>query len=389
MQTYDFDAVYERKGTGCFKADALQMLFGKEDLLSLWVADMDFAIAPQIQQALSERLEHPILGYNFRLPSYYKAVTDWVLQRYKWRIERDWIVNTPGIVTAINTAVVTLTQLGDGILVQTPVYDPFYHAVHNHKRRLLTNPLVLIDGRYEIDFEHFEQQLAVSKMFILCSPHNPVGRVWTRDELLQMGKLCKQYGVTVVADEIHADIIFRGHTFTPFASLEDFADITVGCYSPSKSFNLAGLCTSAIVIPSEKLRKPFSEYVQAMHLYLGNSFGITALQAAYTRGEAWLEALITYLEGNRHFLCDFMGQNLPELSVIRPEGTFLAWLDFRKLALADDELHSILVNKAGLALSPGNMYGEEGAGFMRLNFGLPKSRLEQACTRLYNTFKQG
>jgi len=389
MPKYDFDTVYNRKGTGCFKADALQMIFGKEDLLSLWVADMDFAIAPEIQKALADRLNHPVLGYNFRLQTYYNSIIDWVLKRYDWHIQRDWIINTPGIVTAVNTAVVTLIEPGDGILIQTPVYDPFYEAVRSHGRSLLTNPLVLKEDRYEIDFADFEEKVSQCKMFILCSPHNPVGRVWTRAELLQIGKLCKKHNVIVVADEIHADVIYSGHEFTAFGSLEDFSGFSVTCYSPSKSFNLAGLCTSAIIIPSDKLRKPFSDYVQSMHLYLGNTLGITALQTAYTLGEDWLDALLKYLESNRDYLYDFFTDKLPHLSVIKPEGTYLAWLDFRQLELPDDELQSILVNKAGLALSPGSWYGEDGKGFMRLNFGLPKAILQQSCDRLYDTFEQG
>lgn len=389
MRTYDFDTVYNRKGSGCYKTDALKMLFGKENLLSLWVADMDFAIAPEIREALEQRLSHPVLGYNFRLPEYYKAIIDWVSRRYKWQIQKDWIISTPGIVTGFNTAVVTLTQPGDGILVQTPVYDPFFEAVKNHGRRLLTNPLVLKEGRYEIDFADFEQKLAECRMFILCSPHNPVGRLWTREELLQMGSLCKKYKVLVVADEIHADIVYDGREFVPFGSLEDFDSFTIACYAPSKSFNLAGLCTSVIVIPSEKLRQPVAEYVLSMHLHLGNTFGITALVAAYSQGEPWLQALLSYLQSNRDYLISFFQENLPDLSVIKPEGTFLAWMDFSKTGLNDDELQSAIVNKAGLALSPGIMYGKEGSGFMRLNFGLPKSILEQACAKLYDTFKQG
>ena len=224
---------------------------------------------------------------------------------------------------------------------------------------------------------------------ILCNPHNPVGRVWSRTELLQIGRLCKKYQVTVVSDEIHADIVYTGHSFTAFSSLEDFADFTISCYSPSKSFNLAGLCTSAIIIPSEKLRKPFSDYVQTMHLYLGNTFGITALQAAYTQGEAWLQALLQYLESNLKYLEEFFQQKLPHLTLFKTEGTYLAWIDCRKLNLTDEELLSKLVHTAGVALSPGSMYGKEGQGFLRLNFGLPKAILMQACERLYDTFKQG
>jgi cystathionine beta-lyase len=274
---YDFNKVYDRRGTGCFKSDGLEMLFGKADLLPLWVADMDFAVAPEILEDLQERLKHPIFGYNLRLPPYYEAIINWIGSHYHWQVKKDWIVSTPGIVTAINIAVATLTAPGEGIVVQTPVYDPFFHAVNENKRRLLTNPLLMKNGSYEIDFADLEQKLAQSKMFILCSPHNPVGRVWTETELLQMGRLCRKHKVIVVADEIHADIVYSGSKHTAFANLEDFADFTVACYSPSKSFNLAGLCTSAIIIPSESLREPFNDYVQSLHLFLGNTFGITAV----------------------------------------------------------------------------------------------------------------
>jgi cystathionine beta-lyase len=387
MYNYDFDVVYDRKGSGCFKADGLEMIFGKPDLLSLWVADMDFAVAPEIQEAMLGRLKQPIFGYNFRLPPYYESIVNWIEKHYAWQIKKEWIVNTPGVVTALNAAVIVFTHPGDNVLVQTPVYDPFFEAVLKHGRNLLTNPLQLINGRYEIDFTDFEEKLKVSKLFILCNPHNPVGRVWSREELVQMGKLCKKYNVLVVSDEIHADIIYDGKKHTAFATLEDFEAFTIACYAPSKSFNLAGLCTSAIIIPDEKLFKPYCEYVQSMHLYLGNTFGIVALQAAYTRGEAWLNALVTYLQGNRDFLVAYFAEHLPHLPLIKPEGTYLAWIDFRSLHLSDLEIMDTLINKAGLALTLGKTYGEDGKGFIRLNFGCPRLVLKQACERLYNTFK--
>ena len=329
MSKYDFDTIYERKGTGCFKADGLTMLFGKPDLLPLWVADMDFAIAPEILQAMEDRLGHPIFGYNLRLHAYYDAIIQWIDRKYNWKVQRKWIVNTPGVVTAINIAVVTLTSPGDSVLIQTPVYDPFFEAVHSNGRHLLTNPLQLVNGRYEIDFDDLEAKLSHCKLFILCSPHNPVGRVWTEDELLKIGMLCKKYRVKVVADEIHADIVFSGNRYTAFSTLENFNLFTISCYSPSKSFNLAGLCTSAIIIPEEKLRKLFNDYVQTMHLFLGNTFGITALQTAYTHGDAWLAELLAYLENNRDYLCNFVHDKLSGIDIIKPEGTYLAWLDFR------------------------------------------------------------
>jgi cysteine-S-conjugate beta-lyase len=386
MGKYDFDKIYDRRGSGCAKYDMLEHFYGKADLLPLWVADMDFAVAPEISNALAERLAHPVFGYNFRMKSYYASIMNWALRRYDWQIKREWIISTPGVVTAINAAVLTLTSPGDGILVQTPVYDPFFEAVEKHGRRLLTNPLVLSGGRYEIDFADFEQKLLQSRMFILCSPHNPVGRVWTREELVQMGRLCKKHGVVVVSDEIHADIVFSGHRHFTFGSLEDFADFSIVCYSPSKSFNLAGLCTSAIVIPDERLRKTVDGYIWDMHLFLGNTFGITALEGAYTHGEAWLESLLQYLESNLDYLVKHFAERLPNFGLIKPEGTFLTWLDFRQTGLTDEEFFDRMVNGAGLALSMGKTYGNDGRGFVRINFGCPVSVLQDACDRLFNTF---
>jgi len=386
MKNYDFDTIYDRRGTGCVKTDGLEELFGKSDLLPLWVADMDFAIAPEIQEALEQRLKHPIFGYNYLLPSFYEAAVNWVKNHYNWQIKKEWLLYTPGIVTGINIAVETLTAPGDCILIQTPVYDPFYEAATLHGRRLLTNPLLLKDNRYEIDFTNLEMKLSQAKLFILCNPHNPGGRVWTQDELLAVGRLCAKYNVKVISDEIHADLIYDGYTHTAFASLENFADFCVTCYSPSKSFNLAGLCTSILVIPTREMFQKVEKYIQEMHLYLGNCFGNTALIAAYTKGEDWLHALLSYLQANRDFLKEYLTRNLPAIEMMEPEATFLAWLNCRKLNLNDDELQAILINEAGLALNLGRMYGEEGSGFVRLNFGCPRSLLEKACARLNKAF---
>lgn len=387
MLKYDFDTEYNRKGTGCFKTDGLKMIFGKDDLLPLWVADMDFAIAPEILRALQNRLNHPIFGYNLRLSAYYDSIINWLQKRYNWQIKQDWIVSTPGVVTAINAAVITLTSPGDGILIQTPVYDPFFHAITSHGRKLLTNSLKLVDNDYVIDFFDFERKISQCRMFILCNPHNPIGRVWNDAELRQMGEICKKYKVLVVSDEIHADIVFSGYRFTAFGKIDDFEDFTIACYSPSKSFNLAGLCTSAIVIKNDVIRSKFNHYIESMHLFLGNSFGITGLQAAYSLGENWLEALIVYLESNLKYISRFLADNLTTMHLIYPQGSYLAWIDCRKLGLSDDQLSKTLIEKCGLALSMGRTYGEDGTGFIRLNFGTPVSNVKLACEKLYNTFK--
>jgi cystathionine beta-lyase len=379
---YDFDTVTDRRGSGCFKYDALKSLYGREDLVSLWVADMDFALAPTIREALQKRLDHGVMGYNFRLPHYYEAIQNWVKKKYGYEIEADWIVNSPGIVPAINIAVITLTQPGDRILVQTPVYRPFFNAVTDHDRCLLTNSLICRNGRYEIDFEDFERKLKQASLFILCSPHNPMGRLWTREELAMMGELAVKYQVPVISDEIHADIVYDGAQFVALASFEAVAENVITCISPAKSFNVAGLTTAAIIIKNSHLRKMMSDRIEKLHLYLGNSFGIEAVIAAYRDSEEWLEALLAYLDQNRRYLRDYIGRELPQLSMIQPESTYLAWLDFSKLELDDSALFEFLTNKARIALDPGRKFGIDGSGYSRLNFGCPRSLLVEAMERL-------
>jgi cystathionine beta-lyase len=384
---YDFDRVVDRRGSGCFKYDALKMLYGREDLLSLWVADMDFAVAPAIVEALQKRLSHPVFGYNLQLPAYYDAIIRWVGSNYGFRIERDWILNSPGVMPAVNLAVMQLTDPCDGIVIQTPVYRPFYKAVLDHGRKLLENPLVFANGRYEIDFDDLERKLRQARMFILCSPHNPVGRLWSVEELGRIGTLCRQYGVKVVSDEIHADLVYDGKKALSIASLEDFADISICCYSAAKSFNLAGLATAAIVVRDPELRKPLASMIEKLHLYTGNSFGIAALAAAYTEGADWLRELMAYLQANRDYLCQVVGEEIAPLRIVKPEATYLAWLDFRELGLDDQGIANLLINRAGLALDPGPKFGTGGSGFQRLNFACPRSILTEALERLSAAIK--
>ncbi|MGC9361728.1 MAG: MalY/PatB family protein, partial [Candidatus Syntrophosphaera sp.] len=298
----DFDQIIDRRGSGCFKYDGLDLIYGREDLISLWVADMDFPIAPVIREALQKRLDHGILGYNYNPPEFYEAVADWVGKYYGIKAEREWMLLTPGIVPAINLAVLQLTQPGDGVLIQTPVYQPFFGAVLNHGRTLITNQLLNNDGYYTIDFDDFERKIAQAKLFILCSPHNPVGRVWNEEELRGMGSLCRKYKVPVVSDEIHADLVYDGARAMSIASLEDFVDLTLCCCSPSKSFNIAGLSTAVTIVRNPDLREPMRKIIWDLHLFLGNTFGIEAVIAAYSKGESWLRELLGYLQGNRDFI---------------------------------------------------------------------------------------
>ena len=385
--TYNFDTIIDRRGSGCFKYDALKMMYGRDDLLSLWVADMDFAIAPEITKALQERLLHPVLGYNLRLDPFYEALGYWMQSRFGWDIRREWVISTPGIVPALNLAILSLTNEQDGIVIQTPVYHPFYEAVTANDRKLLTNPLIYEDSGYRIDWEDLEAKLRQAKMFVLCSPHNPVGRVWTLEELTRMGTLCRKYGVIILSDDIHADLVYSGYRHIPISSLEDFADFTITCVSPSKSFNIAGLGTSVALVPNPDIRAKLNGLNNKLHLYLGNSFGITAFTAAYSKAEAWLDELLIYLQANRDYLCDFIETRLPMLRVIKPESTFLAWIDCNALGLSDKELDDLMTNKARVALDAGPKFGEGGSGFTRLNFGCPRSILTEALERIEAAIK--
>ncbi len=382
MQGYDFDKVIDRRGSGCFKYDALKPLYGREDLLSLWVADMDFEVAPCIRDALARKLEHGVFGYNFRLPDYYSAIRDWVRRRYQWEISDEWIVSTPGVVPAINLAVLALTKPTDRILIQTPVYRPFFNAVTDHDRCLLTNTLIYENNQYKLDFDDFERKIKQASLFILCSPHNPIGKVWSREELEFMLELCARHGVPVISDEIHADIIYPGHEFVSTGALSKNVESVISCLSPAKSFNIAGLSSASVVIRNPRLRKKISDLNEHLHLYLGNTFGVEAVKAAYNSGEEWLLELLKYLDGNRQYLQDFIGSELPMLTMVPPQGSYLAWIDFSELGMDDSALFDFLTNKAKIALDPGRKFGVDGSGFSRLNFGCRRAILEEAMDNL-------
>ncbi len=381
----DFDRLIDRRGSGCFKYDALKMMYQRDDILSLWVADMDFAVSPQILDALSNRLRHPVFGYNLRMKEFYDAAIFWAQKRYNWSIQKEWMICPPGVVPAINLAVLAYTEPGDKVLIQPPVYQPFFDAVTAHKRQLLTNPLILCEDLFVIDYDDLEAKLKEAKLFIFCSPHNPVGRVWTEDELLKIGRLCRKHGVKIVSDDIHADLLYPPFKHIPIASLEDFGDFTITCISPSKSFNIAGLGTAITIASDPELKKPLNDLNMDLHLYLGNSFGISALIAAYTLSETWLEELLVYLQKNRDYVHNTIKSRMPMLKTVLPESTFLTWIDFGALGLNDDELFDMLTNKAGVALDPGTKYGVEGSGFMRLNFGCPQSIVAEALAKIERT----
>lgn len=385
MSGYDFDSIVERKNTASLKWDWMRNIYGREDLLPMWVADTDFLSPPEIIEALQKRTEHGVFGYGIPPKTMFSAVTNWVEKRYGWKIKESWLIESPGVVTALAFAIQGLTEEGDKVLIQTPVYPPFYTMIKNNNREIVKNPLKYINGRYEIDFADFEEKLKSGvKLFILCSPHNPVGRVWTEDELEKMGELCKKYNVFVVSDEIHADIIFRPNVHTPLASLAGLEEMTVTCIAPSKTFNIPGLQASVMIIPNAEIRKKITA-AQGKIGYSGNNIlGRTAMEAAYTHGKQWLEQLIEYLKGNRDRVIGFISRELPDLHVVPSEGTYLLWIDCRKLGLSDIELKKRLVEQGKLALEPGTKYGEEGTGFVRMNIGCPRKLLEEGLIRLKN-----
>jgi len=385
---YDFDTVIDRRGSFCFKYDGLKEVYDREDLIPLWIADMDFQVAPQIIAAMQQRLNHRIFGYNQRLPIYYETVINWAKKHYGYEPQENWIMTSPGIMPAINLAVMQLTEPGDGVLIQTPVYQPFFTAVTAHNRKLVTNPLIPENGHYEIDFVDFEKKLKEVKLFILCSPHNPVGRRWTEAELFKMGTLCRQYKVPIISDEIHSDLVYDGEGSLSIAALEGMLDNLIVCFSPAKSFNLAGLATSIIIAKNPELRLPLNTMLENLHLYMGNTFGIIALTAAYGQSEDWLEELLIYLQGNRDFLIQYIQSEIPQLKVNSPEATYLAWINFSNLGLSDEEVQKLLIEKAGLALEPGIKYGQEGSGYQRLNFGCPRKTLSIALERMKKAIKE-
>lgn len=381
----DFDTVPNRRGTNCFKYDFAREMGMPEDVLPLWVADMDFPTAPAALERLHALAEHGIFGYTGVKDAYFSAVHNWYAQRFGWETQRSWLVTTPGVVFAIAIAIRAFTQKGDAILIQQPVYYPFANKVTENDRQLVVNPLILKNGRYEMDFADMERKIADNrvKMLLLCSPHNPVGRVWTKEELLRVGEICQKHGVLVVSDEIHADFTYAGHTHRVFASVKsEFADFTITCTAPSKTFNLAGLQNSNIFIPNRQLRHAYKKELSACGCGGTNCMGMAACQAAYEAGADWLEQLKQYLAGNLAYVRQFLREKLPEIALIEPEGTYLVWLDLRKLGLTEQQQRQLIVQDAKLWLDTGTLFGQGGEGFERINIACPRATIEQAMQRL-------
>lgn len=358
---------------------------GDERVLPLWVADMDFRVPPPVIEAVVERAKRGVFGYCMPTDSYYEAVINWFDRRYGRSIQKEWIVMTPGVVPALNLMIQTYTQPGDKIIIQRPVYHPFTFAIENNDREVVSNSLVLENGRYQIDFNDLAAKAADpnTKMIILCSPHNPIGRVWTAKELTRLGEICLDNDVLVVSDEIHCDLIYKDVTFTSFANIsERFAQNSIVCTAPSKTFNLAGLKLSNIIIPNEELRTQFLKTIERTGILGTNTFGVVATEAAYNFGEAWLTAVMAYIEGNYNFMRDYLAEHLPQLHLLPAEGTYLVWLDCRALELTPEERKKLIFEEAHLYLDEGEMFGPEGEGFERINLACPRSLLAEALERL-------
>ncbi|MFP4619792.1 MAG: MalY/PatB family protein [Bacteroidales bacterium] len=381
---YNLDELIPRANTNSVKYDLRKKLFGREDILPMWVADMDFKVPPSVSEAIMERARHEIYGYSIRPESFYQSVMHWTERRYNWPIARDWLTFTPGIVPGVNLSIIKLTDPEEKVMIQPPVYFPFFQAVKQNNRQLVENRLILRDGRYHIDMDDFEEQLKSGvKLFILSNPHNPGGSVWTRKELKTIGELCVRYGTLIIADEIHSDIVFPGNVFTPMASISDaIAQNTLTFLAPSKTFNIAGLSTSIGIIPNNKLKEAFNEMIQRIHLWHGNIFGNVALEAAYNHGEEWLDELIEYLQGNLQLINNYVDNRIPGMHLIKPEGTYLAWLDCRELPIDNNRINRFMVEKAGVGMNEGSTFGDNGAGFQRLNFACPVKTLETALNNM-------
>lgn len=377
---YDFDEIVPRRGTCSYKWDSMD----NDDIVPMWVADMDFRTAPAIVEALQSRVAHGIFGYTRVPDSYYDALTGWFGRRHGWDMDRDWIIYTSGVVPALSAVIKALTVPGDKVLIQPPVYNCFFSSIRNNGCEVVSNPLVYADNRYSIDYDDFERKTADPsvKVMILCNPHNPAGRVWTRDELMRIGAICIRNGVTVISDEIHCEFVYPGHTYTPFASIsEEFLRHSVTCVSPSKAFNIAGLQIANIICADEEMRSRIDRAINVNEVCDVNPFGVIALQAAYNEGEEWLMQLNEYLYGNYSFMREFCRKNLPDFPLTTLEGTYLVWMDCSALGVASEELERKLMDEAGLRLNAGTMYGPEGEGFMRWNIACPRSVVEDGLNR--------
>lgn len=384
MSKFNFDKVIDRSKSSSVKWESTKNVFGTDDVLPMWVADMDFHPPEEVIDAIRDRLDHGVFGYTFVPFSVTEAIQDWMKNRHDCEFKKSSIVFSEGVVPSISSAIRAYSEKGDKVLVHSPVYTPFFNMVKNNDRTLVTSNLIYENNRYELDFEDFEAKLKDGvKMFILCNPHNPGGRVWKRDELERIGDLCLKYDCLIVSDEIHSDLVFKPNVHIPIASIkEEFKEITTTFIAPSKTFNLAGIQASAAIIPNKELKEKFKKVQQQQGFFTLNTFAIAGMEAAYRKGEEWLEELLTYLDENMQLATEYINENLPALKPMKADATYLLWIDCRELGLSDEELKENLLYKGKLALEPGTKYGEGGEGFVRMNLACPRETLTEGLKRL-------
>lgn len=384
---YNFDEIIPRKNSECLKYDRMQEMFGTDDALSMWIADMDFRTPPFVIEALRKRLEHEVLGYTFCSPTWKPAIQKWVSRRYGWEVQEEEIGFVGGIVPAISFAVQCFTVPGDKILIQPPVYHPYHHVVKDLGRTLVYNSLLLVDGQYQIDFEDFEKKIVGCKLFLLCNPHNPGGRVWSVSELIRIADICARNGVVVVSDEIHCDMALFGYKHTVFATVSGAAaQNSITLMAASKTFNIAGLKSSYHIIQNEALRKQYSDFLTRSELDTAHLFATTAVAVAYNEGDEWLAQMLQYVEENIAFLDKYLKENMPKISFIRPQASYLVFLDARELGMPQEKLVQFFLKEAKVAMNDGTMFGKEGEGFMRMNLGCPRTTLEQALAQIKTAY---
>lgn len=384
----NFDQVVDRKGTNSVKWDLNDRIYGSNEILPMWVADMDFKAPEVVIEALKTQLDHGVFGYTSIPDSTKDAIISWVTNRHNWKLHNEWISYSSGVVTAMSSVVQALTQPGDKIVVQTPIYPPFFQLIERNKRELITSENKLVNSSYEMDFDDLEQKLTKDvKVFMLCNPHNPGGKVWSSQDLKKLGELCLKNNILILSDDIHSDILIGEKPYTPIASLSDeLAQQTITFIAPTKTFNIAGLQASVIITPNKSLKVKIDNFQSAQGFFTLNTMGIVGMEAAYGKGEPWFENLLSYLKENLQRLESFLKEQLPMIKLIKPDASYLAWLDLRELGLSDEQIKKLLVEKGKLGLEPGPKYGKGGEGFVRINLGCPKETLEEGLRRLKIAF---
>ena len=389
MKTYNFDELIDRTNTNCIKYDARSHFFGNSEVLPLWVADMDFKTPDFIVGAIKKRAEHEVFGYTFRPESYNQSIVGWLKRRHNWEIKPEWISFSPGVVAGLTLAIEAFSKPGDGVILQPPVYFPFFDSIKGTGRELIENPLKLENGRYQFDLEDLKQKITPkTKLLLLSNPHNPGGMAWNSDELSALAQICLDNKILIISDEIHSDLIFPGFKHTPLAGIsEEIAQNCVVLMAPSKTFNTAGLTTSFLVIPNKRHFAAYERVMRLPHLHMGNIFGTVALEAAYTHGDEWLAQLMDYLLENYNLLERFFRENLPQVNVMKPEATYLIWIDFSALGLSDEVLNQKLID-GNVGLNRGVQFGKQGSGFMRINIGCTRATLLEALERIKKVFQE-